>query len=171
MKKTWLLPTMLFPYGIILLFVLYFGLGDLGDGAFRRFFNDHIGYVGIGLLAYLLLALVLNIVYLVGARKEGYAQAMKAALLVKCVQIPAYVLIFLFGLLLGLMFFMTLPLIIILVITDYITLWLGNMLSIAALVKGFKEQSARPVLLAIALVCQFFFCADVISLIALKKAK
>lgn len=171
MKKTWLLPTMLFPYLIILLFALYLTLSNVKDGAYTGVILDHIGYVGIGLLVYLLLAVGMNIVYLVGARKEDYADRLKAALLVKCVQIPAYVLIFLYGLLLGLMFFMTFPIIIILVITDYITLWLGDMVSIPALVKGWKEKSAKPALLIAALIAQFIFCADIISLFVLKKAK
>ena len=171
MKKTLLLPTMLFPYLIILLFVLFFGMGEAGYGAFQGKFLDNIAVVGIGLLAYIVLAAVLNIVYLMGTRKEDYADRLKAALLVKCVQIPAYVLIFLFGLLLGMMFFMTLPLILLLVITDYITLWLGNMVSIPALLKGMKEKSAKPGWLIAALIAQFFFCTDIISLFVLKKAK
>ena len=67
------------------------------------------------------------------------------------------------------MFFMTFPFIILLVFIDLITLWLSGMISVCALVKGIRDKrisSKAP--LIIALVCQMFFCADIISAFVVK---
>jgi heme/copper-type cytochrome/quinol oxidase subunit 3 len=66
---------------------------------------------------------------------------------------------------LGFMFFITLPLILFLVIIDLITLWLSSMISVYAYCKVLKENRNHSTsLLIVSLICQFFFCADVISL-------
>ena len=74
---------------------------------------------------------------------------------------------YIYGLMLGMMFFMTLPMIIILFIIDSVILLLSNFISIYALAESIKgrifRNNAIPI---IAIVCQFFFCIDVISIFA-----
>ena len=76
---------------------------------------------------------------------------------------------FILGLIMGMMFFMTFPLIIFLVLVDLLTLWLSGIISIHSISKVLKEtKSCSKPVLVFAIICQFIFCADVISLFVVK---
>lgn len=168
MKKCLLIPTIVFPYFMMSLFLLFFFVGEKISDQFSGWFLDHIGAIGIGILLWILLAVVLNTVFLLKNKNSDATDVLKAAILVKCLHIPVYVMFFLFGLLLVMMFFMTMPLILLVVLIDYVTLWLSNMLSLAAIIKGFRQFSTEfTTPLVVSLICQFFFCADIISLFVL----
>lgn len=62
----------------------------------------------------------------------------------------------------GFMFFMTLPFIIFLIFIDCVTMFLSGMISVFALVKKMKTDEVPAIICTI---CQFFFCADIISLL------
>ena len=62
----------------------------------------------------------------------------------------------------GLVFFMAIPLILLLVIVDYLTLFFSGTLSVMATIKSLKKAKTLSIT---TLVCQFFFCLDIISLI------
>ncbi len=147
MKKLLLLPTMLFPY--------FFVLGESEDDLQL----EEILVLG-GL--FLALSLICNVIYMVLSRNEDPSKLMGGALLVKLIHIPAYVMIFFYGAVASLMFFMALPLIIMYVVFDYIVLLLSSSLSVFGLVKNMKNSEAFSI---VALICQFVFCADVISLL------
>ncbi len=147
MKKLLLLPTMLFPY--------FFVLGESEDALQLE---EILIFGGL----FLALSLICNVLYMVLARNEDPSKLMGGALLVKLIHIPAYVMIFFYGAIASLMFFMALPLIIMYVIFDYIVLLLSSSLSVFGLVKNMKNNEAFS---TVALFCQFVFCADVISLL------
>ena len=147
MKKLLLLPTMLFPY--------FFVLGEFED-------NLQLEEILIFGGLFLALSLICNVLYMVLARNEDPRKLMGGALLVKLIHIPAYVMIFFYGAVASLMFFMALPLIIMYVIFDYIVLLLSSSLSVFGLVKNMKNNEAFS---TVALFCQFVFCVDVISLL------
>lgn len=147
MKKLLLLPTMLFPY--------FFVLGESEDDLQLE---KILVFGGL----FLALSLICNVIYMVLARNEEPCKLLGAALLVKLIHIPAYVMIFFYGAVASLMFFMALPLIIMYVVFDYIVLLLSSSLSVFGLVKNMKNSEALSV---VVLICQFFFCADVISLL------
>lgn len=169
MKKKLLIPTIMFPYLIVLVLVIYFILGNMFE-SFRAMFSNNINVIGTGLFAFLILAIFSNIVFITSSKFTEASKIIKAALIVKCIHIPTYILIFFFGLLLGLMFFMTIPLILFLVFLDIITLCLSNMISVYAIGRALKEEGCNlTVPLFISLVCQFIFCADVISIFVINK--
>ena len=147
MKKLLLLPTMLFPY--------FFVLGESEDDLQLE---KILVFGGL----FLALSLICNVIYMVLARNEDPRKLMGGALLVKLIHIPAFVMIFFYGAVASLMFFMALPLIIIYVVFDYIVLLLSSSLSVFGLVKNMKNSEAFSL---VALICQFIFCADVISLL------
>ena len=152
MKKLLLIPTVIFPYLFCIFLLVGFGAG-WGD----VFVNICV----IVFLVCILLSVVLNIVYMVISRKQDACDLLKTSLLIKVIHIPTYALIFVIGLLMGFMFFMPYPFIIFLVFVDYITLILSSMISVFALIKSIKNNRAVSIL---ALICQLFFCADIISL-------
>ncbi len=154
MKKCLLIPAIVFPYTVCLV---------LAYGFFGGGFNDNvIAVLGIFAVICLALAFVCNLIYIFTTIHAQPNELLKAALLVKLIHIPTYLLIFLFGLLLWVMFFMTFPLILLLVLVDVVTLFLSDMVSVYAMARNVKRY---PGPVAVALVCQFFFCADVISLL------
>lgn len=169
MKKSLLIPTMLFPNVVA---------GTLAAMLISAYFSDNenanmwkfVDYLWPIALALLGLAILLNLVFIFHAKSHAKSadsmQLLQAALLVKCVHIPAYVIIFIYGLLLGMMFFMTFPLILLLVLFDGVFLLLSNMISWYAIGRALGEQRYQMTApLVIALICQFFFCADIISLL------
>lgn len=163
MKKLLLLPIILFPYTVCLCLV---------DGFLAQSFsNTTIKILGIFALVTLALSFLCNFVYIFSTRREPAEELLKDAFLIKVIHIPTYILIFILGVLMGLMFFMTFPFIVFLIFIDLLTLWISGMISIYALVKSLKEGEICPKpLLIVAMVCQFFFCADIISLFVIKIA-
>lgn len=154
-KKLLLIPAMLFPYTFV-----------LGLGLEEPFSNGDYALLGFVML-FFVLPMVCNIIFMIVSRKDDPRKLMLAALLVKLVHIPAYVMVFLFGVVAALMIFFTLPLILLFVIGDYVVLLISSSISVFAIAKNVKENK---MLSLIALFCQFFFCADVISLFVLWRA-
>lgn len=161
MESLLLIPTLVFPYTVCLCVGYGFTMGDFSD--------TNITVLGILALVTLVLSFICNLVYIIITRGKSFDKILNAALIIKILHIPTYLLIFALGVLMGFMFFMTFPFIIFLVFIDLITLWLSGMISVCALVKGIRDKrisSKAP--LIIALVCQMFFCADIISAFVVK---
>ena len=115
MKKLLLIPTMLFPYTVCIC---------LGYGFISRNFNDlPITVLAIASLVCLALSLICTTIYLIITKNTDPKKLLKIALLIKLLHIPTYVLIFIFGAMMGIMFFMTLPIILLLILIDLITLF------------------------------------------------
>ncbi len=150
MKKWLLVPAMAFPYALVAGFVLSLGFGDYAL----------LVYVGL----FLLLPLVCNIAFCVSAKNADPREIISMALLVKLLHIPVYIVVFLFGAAASLMVIFTFPLILAAILFDCLTLFISSTVSVFALVKNIKINKKLSL---IALVCQFFFCADVISLLVL----
>lgn len=164
MKKWLLIPTIIFPYIILLSYFAFFGLSAISDDAYKWYLNN-ISYPGIVLLCLFLLSVVCNVIFISTAKKASSAEVVKAALTIKCIHIPFFVLVFIFGLFLGFMFIMTFPLIILLVLVDFVIFWLSNMISIFAIIRVLKRKELNlTAALIVTLICQLFFCADVISM-------
>lgn len=155
MKKLLLIPTMLFPYSFGLFSLIYVSSLDAD-------FAEHIllGFFALSLIS----PLICNIIFLLLSRKDDAHSLIGAALLVKLVHIPSYIFIFLLGVGASIMIFMTFALILMLILFDYMVLASSGMISVFALAKNIKNNKIISV---IALICQFFFCADVISLFVL----
>ena len=154
MKKLLLIPAMLFPYSFV--------LGGIASDGYANIDSDLEAYILIGL--FFILPLVCNIAFIVFSRKDDPYKLISSALIIKLVHIPSYVIIFVMGLISSLMIFMTLPLILMLILFDYIVLITSSFISVFALAKNIKEKKTLSIL---ALICQFFFCADIISLFVL----
>ena len=152
MRKLLLIPTGAFPY----FFCIY-----LAYGFVEGFVGSIFTVLGDSCLACCVVAVVCNIIFMVLSKNQDSKSLLKAVFILKLIHIPSYVLIFILGLMMGLMFFMTFPFIALLVLIDCITLFLSGMISVFSLIKNISKNR---VLSLIALICQFFFCADIISL-------
>ena len=154
MKKLLLIPVTILPY--------FPALGVLLGKLFPESADSTVFGVLIALFA--LATPVCNVIFMILSRKDDPFGLIRAALLVKLVHIPAYIMIFIFGVIAAVMIFMTLPLILMLILFDCTVLFLSSLLSVFALAKNIKNNKLLSVA---ALICQFFFCADVISLFVL----
>jgi len=157
MKKLLLIPTFVFPYMVC----LCLGYGFIA----QSFSNTIITILGVLTLVTLALSFVCNLIYIFSTKDATAAELLKTAFVVKTVHIPTYILIFILGVIMGLMFYMTFPFIMVLVLVDLLTLWLSGMISIYSIARALKEGGlcSKPLLIT-AIICQPFFCADIISL-------
>ena len=155
MKKLLLLPVIIFPY-ILVLGVL---LGEL--------FPEDIAPIvfGVFVILFALATPICNIIFMIVSKKDDPYKLIRMALFVKLVHIPSYVMVFLFGLVASLMIFMTFPLVLMCILFDVIVLLFSSSVSVFALVQNTKQVKALSI---VALIFQFFFCADIISLFVLR---
>lgn len=154
MKKLLLIPVIIFPY-LLALGVLLSNL-----------FPEDIAPIvfGIFIILFALATPICNIIFMILSRKDDPCDLIRTAFLVKLVHIPAYIIVFILGVVAAFMIFMTLPLILMLILFDCIVLFFSSSISVFALAKNIKNNKLLSVA---ALICQFFFCADVISLLVL----
>lgn len=162
MRYLLLIPTAFFPYFPVIVMLAVNAFFPEGELPVEPVDSEMImGIAEIMLfILWLVLPIICNVIFMILSRKSNPRNDITAVLIVKLVHIPAYVVIFIFGIFLGLMFFMTLPLIILLILFDCFTLCLSSMLSIFVSAKNIKNNTASSI---VTLVLQLFFCADVIS--------
>ena len=97
----------------------------------------------------------------------------KTAMIIKLIQIPAYIVIFI----LGLIFSVTVWLYVLslfMIVVDYITLLMSSSLNIADVINAIREKKTTFKKSILIIISQFFFCVDVVGAIVfysrLKKA-
>jgi len=158
MKKLLLIPTLIFPYMVCLCLGVVLNFNNIP--------NTTVEIFGVVLLFLYLISFICNLVYILTTRAESYDVLLKNAIIIKLFHIPTYVAIFILGFFMGLMFIMTFPLNMVLVNIDLLTLWISGMISIYSIAKSLKtcEFCSKPILI-IAIICQFFFCLDIITLL------
>lgn len=91
----------------------------------------------------------------------------KISLIIKYLHIPTYIIFFAFGALTSLMIFMTIPLVVFIFFVDLLTLLLSSMISIYAIIKFLRENKINRTLSIVTLICQIWFCIDIITLFIL----
>ena len=156
MKKLLLIPAIFFPYSFV--------FGFLISESYSA--EDFAIYILLGFVAlFLFLPLICNTIFIILSRNDDPRKLLRVAFIVKIVHIPSYVIIFLLGLGASIMFFMTFPLILMFVLFDCLVLFISSSISVFALAKNIKNNKSLSI---VALVCQFIFCADVISLLVLQ---
>lgn len=154
MKKLLLVPVSFLPYifSVALLFS-------------ESFSGTEQKILLLSFIGYVVLTFLCNLVFVILSAHEDASKLLRAAIWIKLVHIPAYICVFFIGTIMSLMIFMTLPFIIFLVFFDYTILLFSSFISVFVLIKNIKNNA---VLSVIAIICQFFFCADIISLIVLR---
>ncbi|MBU5627059.1 hypothetical protein KQI82_09085 [Oscillibacter sp. MSJ-2] len=157
MKKwIFLLPCTVFPYSLLVGLLCFLkGLGNVGEV--------------FGFLPYLfLLSLACSIAFLILSilRKWDSEKISFCNMMVKIVQIPAYGLIFVLGLLSFSTLF-TMGLSVFLLLFDLLSILLTGLIGVAGTVRCYAEgKISRRFAIWIGLL-QFVFCADVISAVVL----
>ena len=166
-KRIWLLlPTILLPYVTLLLAAIVFLSTNMPVFEFimDRVFQENGLYILAILLILCLVAVVSSIAYFVLSirKKWNPVSLAKFAMLIKWMQVPAYVAIFVLGLIFAITLF-TIPIAIIFVLVDCLTLLLTGLLTISAAVVAVRQGVFRTKDVFWIVILQFIFCADVLA--------
>ncbi len=157
MRRILLIPALIYPYLVALTLI----------GAFtNRLPGGNIFVLLIILGVLWLVGLPMTITYsILAIRSYDAKRAAKGVMILKLSQIPAYIVIFVFGIICTLTIF-TIGISVVLIAFDTISLILSGIAMIPAAAGGYNTLGAGAVILGI---LGFVFCADVIAVVILYK--
>ena len=169
MKKNciwYILPTALLPYiALGVLAIIFFSAkSPVLDAVMESVFRGNMWYLVAVLLLFCLLAAALSAVYFVRSIRKEYdaLQLAKCAMVVKLLQVPAYIAIFVLGVLLVLAIF-TIPFALGLFLIDCLTLLLTGLMTVAAAINAVRQGHCKTKETVWVIILQFIFCADVVA--------
>ncbi len=159
LKYIALLPVLLLQYLFLFLLFSFLRVTDV----FKEVFNESIANLLLFLLIFLLIALIcavvtfiLSIVLKWDSRTTAFV-----AMMIKLLQIPAYIVIFVLGLLFAFMVF-TMAFVPFFIIIDLITIFMTGLIGVSACIAGYREKKLSAVSATLFAIGQFFFCIDVV---------
>ncbi len=166
-KRIWLvIPTALLPYFVLCSSaVIFFSTKD----PLCKFIIDRI-FAGNGLLLiatlliFSLVATVLSVIcFIISIREKWNALSLaKTAMIIKLLQVPAYILIFIIGAIFLTTIF-AIPFSFGLLLLDCLTLILTGLLTFAAAVNAVRQQIVIGKKWGLIVALQLVFCADVVA--------
>ena len=168
-KQIWyILPTILLPYlALCVLAVIFFSTEyPVLSFIMETVFCGKVIYLFASLLAWCILAAVLSILGVAVGVRQGWSalSLAKTAMIVKLIQVPAYILTFILGAVLAITLF-TIPFAIGLFLLDGLTLILTGLLVAAAAVNAVRQGINKRNEVLPLLMLQLFFCLDVAAAI------
>lgn len=168
-KRIWLIiPSFLLPYITLGMLALIFLSSVYAPLEFivEKFFGSNIISMLVALLLFIILSVTLSVVcFVMSIRKKWDALSLaKTAMLIKLLQIPAYILIFVLGVALALTIF-TILFTFVLAIIDIITLTLTGLITVSSVINAARDGIIEFKKSLWVVILQFFFCADVVAAI------
>ncbi len=166
------IPALILPYVALLSLALIFFSSKVAifDSVMENVFNNN-GLLLIGvLLLFFVISAVLSVVFFVISIRNGWnaLSLAKTAMIVKLIQIPAYVLIFILGVLLAITIF-TLPFVLLLFLVDCFSLFSSGAIAVSAMINSVKQGEFKLKEVIGFIISQFIFCADVVMAIVFYK--
>ena len=151
-----LLPTTIFPYSFFVsLYCFFKGIGNLGES--------------FSFLPWLFaLALICNIVFSILSiwKKWDFRQVALCNMAVKLIQIPAYICIFILGVLCFSTLF-TIGFAIIPFLSDCASILLTGLIGVVSIIRGYSSNAISKKFSIVNGILQFVFCVDLISAIVI----
>ena len=167
MRKSFLLLslTILFPYLVIFAIICVFS-GFLMESVFQ---NNAITLLQFLFVVYFA-ALISTVIFIVAnLHKQQSALGMaRINMVIKLIHIPAYLVIFIMGLLSFVTIF-TMPFALFFFLFDCMTIFLTGLIGASGILKGFREEKVSKESANIHGILQFLFCIDVISAIIIHR--
>jgi len=150
---------LIFPYLILFALICMFT-----NTFMETVFQNNGFYLIFTLIAVYIIASASSIIFFVKSifKKVNSQELLYTNMIIKLIQIPAYILIFVFGLLCLLTIF-TIAISIVLMIFDCIAIFLTGLIGMAGIIRCFIENKITKKTAIIYAVLQFIFCADVIA--------
>jgi len=165
-KLLLIVPALFAPYIILLslLFVFYSAQNSVMEYIMRTVFNNNGLFLVLAVAIYFLVSLILSIVcFCVCITQKCDALSLaKTAMIIKLIQIPAYIVIFL----LSVIFLTTIFLFavaILFFILNCMTLIMTGLLNSAAVIRAIDEHLTTFKCSFWVILLQFVFCADVVA--------
>jgi hypothetical protein len=154
------IPVMVYPYIIILGLISIFSGGEL--------FHDDgmIMLLGVPIWGVIALILAIIISIIIKVKKVSAEKILRLNMMIKVVQIPAYIVIFFLGLACMITIF-TMLVTILLIILDCLTILTTGIIGAASVARARKEKILSTGEAVAVGIFQFLFCADVISAVIL----
>jgi MFS family permease len=149
----------LFPYLIVFILISIFG---------GYFTDDFLLFLLITLIILYVVAIVCAIAeFIKGITKKNQStEILRINMMIKLLHIPAYLLIFVFGLLCTITIF-TIGVTIVLMILDGMTILLSGLVGLGGIIGSLRENKISTKKAVIHGILQFIYCADVISSIVM----
>lgn len=165
-KRIWLvIPSVILPYAVLAVLTLIFGLGHMDSDSFGTVFGTALVFgLLVGFLCLCALAATLNIIcFICGLCKKWDSLSLaKTVMIIKLVQIPAYILIFVLGVMLAITIF-TYPIAFLLIIFDCFSLYLSGLIFILSAINSVRQGKFSTRNIIFVIILQFIFCADVLA--------
>lgn len=168
-----LILVILFPYFVVFALLFVFGISFMGEFMLTYIIESGVD-VGIFLLATLFflhfMALICSIVTFITSivKKRDGRELLRLSMVIKLLQIPAYLFMFFAGLALFITIF-TIPISFALFIFCCMTIFLTGLIGLGGIIRSFKENNLSITESVVYGFLQFIFCIDVISSIILYK--
>ena len=153
---------------VFVLLVIFVGPDFAPLGMVMELFGDN-AYGLIGMIFVLFFAaLVCNIIYtcLAFAKRQDAKELLTVNMVVKCIQIPAYILIFLMGIM-CLMTIFTMGFSVLLMVLDCLGLVLTGLLAVSGIIRAALEGKITKKTAVFCCIGSFIFCVDVVIAIVL----
>lgn len=158
-----MLPVMIYPYIYMVCLILFFGLLNTVD---IDTFNEY-GIWGVLAVAVLvnLYAVVIVIIYLVQAirGKLDSKELTKLTMVIKLVQIPAYIIHFMLGLVGLILSIWGIGFIIWAILIDLLSIFLSGLVGMSAGISCYKEKTLSGGAAFLYSLLSFIYCIDVVS--------
>ena len=166
-KKIWMLiPAICIPYlALFTLATLFFSAETPFFGFLMEFVFQNNLFLLLGPLGFFcLLTLAASVVYVVMSVRKGWdaLTSAKYAMILKLAQVPAYVVIFVLGILLAITIF-TIPFAIGLWLLDCFTLLISGLFMLAAVINSVRQGVFKSTEVSWFVILQLFFCLDVVA--------
>lgn len=157
-RIAWLFPCASFPYALLLFLYILFYRTEIIE---KYFMNTVFIPLGI-LIGYLVIAFVFTVGVVFASLRDEWDSRFcsKIVLIIKLVQIPAYILIFILGTLFLITIF-TFGISLAFVIFDVSLIIMTGLLGTAAVVRAYKEGKCSFLWAVFLSVSQYIFCIDV----------
>ena len=161
-----MLPSIMLPYVVLLALalLLFSTRSSLCASIMQTVFDNNglyllLSVVGYGVIAFLLNAIGFNVSL---CKRWDALSLAKTAMIAKWIQVPAYLIIFVLGLILALNP-LTFLLVVILFLLDCLTLFLSALPAVAATINAVRQGAFSLKETLWAMLLQAVFCADIVA--------
>lgn len=165
LKKLLLIPTLLLPYYLVFNFVIIFfsAWSPVCAELEETLFQSSIVFNVQWLVVFVCVAFITATIYLILAlRSNDIKDLTRNTMLVKLIQTPAYVAIFVMGIIAFLGMIFTIALVPVYFIFDCLAVCLTGIVSLPGSIKGLRKIEAKGLWIPCAIL-EFFMCIDVVA--------
>ncbi len=170
MKKLGFLlwPTMLMPYVVLLSLSFIFLNNPVSKFFMEKVFGGFALWLILTVALFAVIAVVCTLIYFFTsvAKNADVVALSKYIMIIKLIQIPAYVLIFVLGLMFLITIF-TMPFSIVLFFIDCLVLGLTGLISVGVIILSVRQKYCTWKEVLWIAICQFIFCVDVVASVVL----